>query len=235
MTLAARPSRTPRWLLPAILLVALLVMVGATVTLAGRGRDKEPPRAGQFSRPAPARPVVALDVQQVRDGRLTLGGGDTTVEATPASGVQVFVLRSVEPREVVPGDWVTVSGISNEVLNFTVRLVVIIPAALGPNPDDEGIPRLPSGFAGHEASRDQRQRPLLSGRVERVEGRTITFTGRGGTMALEIVPNTQVHRLTPGSPADIHEGDRLAYLPAHPGATPSDATTLLVLPAPAQR
>lgn len=231
MTTAALPGRMTRWLLPAALLAALLATGAAVGLLARRGRDQAPPRPGAFAAPAPAHPAVALDVQQVRGDTLTLGGPAGSFEVRLVGGVSVYALHPATSADAAPGDWVTVVGVANEVLNFAIRQVVIVPAALGATPDSEGVPRLPSALAGHEANRDRRERPLLAGRVERVDGQSLTYTGRNGAMTLDAGPSSRVQRLTAASPADIRAGDRIAYLPPRPGAALTDAAALLVLPA----
>jgi hypothetical protein len=232
MTAAAPPLRGLRLVLPVVLALALVGVALAVVMLAHRGRDREPPRPGAFTPPGPARPVTVLDVQQVRGGVLTLGGPSGSVEAALRPDVTVSVLRPAALDDIRPGDWVTLAGIPNEVLNFAIRQVVIIPADLAAVPDAEGVPRLAGdGFGGYEANRDTRERPLLSGRVERIEGGTVTFTGRAGTMTLEVGPGSPVQRLTRGAAADIRAGDRLAFLPDRPGAGLEDARAVLVLPA----
>lgn len=227
----SRPRRIdPRLAIPAAALILLALAAVAAITLARRGRDQEPPRAGAFAPPSAARPVVALDVQQARDGTLTLGGPGGSQSATPPSTAAVFVLRPATAADAAPGDWLMVAGIANEVLNFTIRQVVIVPAALQPTADAEGVPRVSDGLAGHEANRDPRERPLLAGRVERTDGQSLTIAARSGITTLDVGAGSPVQRLTAGTLADIREGDRIAYLPPQPGAGAGDARALLVLP-----
>lgn len=229
MTLAARPSRLPRWLLPSLLAAALLLMAVAAALLARRGRDQAPPVAGPFTPPGPARPALALDVQQARGGDFTLGGPGGTVAAAPAAGAAIILAQPATTVDVAAGDWLTIVGVPNEIYNFAIRQAVIIPAALGATPDADGIPRLTGGFAGHEANRDARERPLLAGRVERTAGGTLVIAGPAGPVTLDVAQPGLLYRLGAASAAEIREGDRVAFFPPRPAAGLGDAGAVLVL------
>lgn len=219
------------WLLPSALGVALLGGALAIVVLAGRGRDTSAPRPRAFVPPAAAHPAVAADVQQIRGSTITLGSSSGNTDATLPPALRVYVLERADARAAAPGDWVTVIGISNEVLNFTIRLVLIIPASAGAALDAEGIPRLPSGLAGHEANRDAAERPLAAGRVERVDGQTITLALHGRSATIDAASGSPIRRVTAADTSAIREGDRVAYVPTRPGAGAGEAQALLVLPA----
>jgi hypothetical protein len=217
------------WLGPVLLGGVLLVIVVGVVALVRHGADQAPPSVGPFTLPAPARLSVALDVQQVRGNTLTLAGAAGPTDVAPPPGIPVYVLEPARITEAAPGDWVTLVGISNEVLNFTIRQVLIIPASAGAQPDADGIARLPFGLAGHETARDPRERPLLSGRVEQAGSRELRLTVRGQTATFEVADGSPVRRLAPANLAAIREGDRIAFAPSHPGGDVSTATGLIVL------
>ncbi len=145
--------------------------------------------------------------------------------------MHVYVLRPAAPAEVQPGDWVVVAGVPNEVLNFAIRRITVIPAALGAQPDADGVPRLPSGLAGFEAGRDPRERPVLAGRVTAVAGPRIGLEVQGRAATLEISDPALLYRLAPGTLADIGAGDRIAGIPPLPGTALEAATALLLMPA----
>jgi hypothetical protein len=218
----------------ALPVAALLVFIGlivAVVVLVRAGQEPEPPRPRPFAVPAPARPATTLDVQQVHGATLTFATAAGNIDAALRPDTAVVILKPASASEAAPCDWVVVSGIANEVLNFTIRRVVIIPAALGATPGDDGIPRLPSGFDGHEATHDPKERPLLAGQVTAVQGQTLTLAGPAGPITLDGGQTRLLQRMTPATPADLREGDRIAYLPARPDMPVTDATALLVLPA----
>jgi hypothetical protein len=208
------------------------VLIGAAiavVVLAGQGQDTSPPKPGAFVLPAPARPAIAADVQQVRGSTLTLGGSGGNVEVSLAPSVPVYVLERTDLRAAA-GDWVTVVGIWNEVLNFTIRQVIILPASLGASIDAEGIPRLASGLAGHEANRDAVERPLAAGKVEQATGPSITLTLRGRPATIDAANGSPIFRLRAAGTDAIREGDRIAYIPVRDGAGADEAEAVLVLP-----
>lgn len=222
----AAPNRrsTGSWLPLAIAGLLLLAGIGAVLVLAQRsGRSDLPPEPGPLVAPLPAHPVVALDVQQSAGGRLTLSDGSRDV--APPSGSAVEFLRPIAASGVRPGDWLTVIGIPNEVRNFSIRSIVVL-ASPAP-PDTDGVRRSPGGFAGHEASRDGSERPLLGGIVERVDGEQVTLAGPAGPIAVTLGPRAPLYRLESGDASAIQEGDRIAFLAA-PALDAAGA--ILVLP-----
>lgn len=236
---AAVPSReTPEpggrrpWLAPALLGGGMLLVLALIAVLVVSGREKEPPRPGPFALPTAARPVAAADVQQVRPGSLVVAGSGGNETAALRPDVQVYRLAPARAADAVPGDWVTVIGIPNEVLNYTIRRVVIIPAALSPTPDGDGLPRIPAGFAGHEAQLDQKERPLMFGRVERVQGNQIALITRAGPFTLDTGSTKLLSRLTGVDAAAIRAGDHAAWFTAGASGRLSEATALLVSPQP---
>jgi hypothetical protein len=95
-------------------------------------------------------------------------------------------------------------------------------------PDADGVARSPGGFAGHEASRDPAERPVLGGVVERLDGNQATLRTPGGNVTLDLSATAPLLRLEAAAPDAIHEGDRIAY---RPGAAPglANAAAALVL------
>jgi hypothetical protein len=231
MTVAAPPRSSFAKFAPVVAALILAVLVAAVVLLVRAGREPQPPRPGAFAVPAPGRATVALDVQQLRGAALTLGGAGGNIEATPRQGVAVFSLQPARAGDAAPGDWIVVAGISNEVLNFTIHSVTIIPAALGAQPDAEGFPRLPSGFAGYETNRDARDRPMVAGRVTAVQGQSVTFTGPSGPVTLDGGQTALIRRMAQIGADAIRPGDRIVYLPSATVTRLEDAPALLLLPA----
>jgi hypothetical protein len=210
--------------------MALAMALTALVWPAGCTRERRPPAPGAFV--PPATPVgLRLDVQQVRGTVLTVTGEGGTREITLAPHLAVYVLRPARPAEVQPGDWIVATGVPNEVLNFAIRRITVIPAALGAQPDADGVPRLPSGLAGSEAGRDPRERPVLAGRVTAVAEPRISLEVQGRTATLEVTDPALLYRLARGTLADIGAGDRIAAIPPQSGAPLEEAAALLVLPA----
>jgi hypothetical protein len=213
---ALMPRRSfPAWLPPLALIAAIIVAALVVVGLTRRAAAPDvPPQPDAFEPPSPVRPTTALDVQQAVDGRLTLSDGMANVSLRPDAIVEF--LMPAGAGDVRLGDWVAVIGVPNEVRNFSIRSLVLLDRATPP--DEEGIVWSQGGFAGHEAARDQAERPLLGGRVTAVDGSHITADGPTGRAPLL--------RLVRGEASGIHEGDRIAF----PAGAIADAGAVLVLP-----
>ena len=225
-TMTALSSRRsiPAWLPPAVLLLTIAATFLAVLALARRAAAPDvPPQPPAFQPPSPVLPVSAHDVQQVAGGRVTLSDGSREVALAPA--VRVEVLRPATPDQIQRGDWLAVIGIPNEVRNFAIRSLVVIGG--GGTADREGVVRSPGGFAGHEASRDQAERPLLGGVVTAADGRSVTLQGPSGMVTVDLASGAPLRRLVEAGADEIREGDRVAY--AGSGAI-GDARSLLVLP-----
>ena len=224
--MTAVPARRslPAWLAPALLLAAIALAFAAVILLARRAAAPDvPPEPPALRPPAPARPATALDVQQAASGRLTLSDG--TRDTPLAPGARVEVLRPATTADVRPGDWLEVIGIPNEVRNFSIRSMVLL---AGPGqPDAEGVVRSPGGFAGHEAARDQTERPLLGGVVESVEGARAVLRGPSGPITVTFTPQAPLRRLVEARAEDVHEGDRIAFVGTE---RVGEARAVLVLP-----
>lgn len=217
---AAGPARSairpPAWLLPAVvgvLLVAALVLV---VVLASRAAEPDtPPKLKEFSAPLGGHPFVAYDVERLADGALTVSGGEgankrESSQISLPAGTRVEVLELSQPPAYRVGDWITIIGVPNEVKSFAIRAVVLLATPTAPDPD--GIARTPAGFAGNEANRDSKERPILGGTVERAEGSTVTLKTVTGLVPVEFGAGAPFRRSRPGTTEDIREGDRLAFL-----------------------
>ena len=225
MTALPRRRAFPAWIAPLALLLALVALFATVILLARRAAAPDvPPEPGAFERPSPVRPVVALDVQQADGGRLTLSDGSRDVPLD--SGVRVEALRPATAEQIRPGDWLAVVGVPNEVRNFAIRSLVVLPSPGAP--DHEGVVRSPGGFAGHEASRDQNERPVMGGVVTAVDGRRIVLQGAAGPITVELTPNAPLRRLSEMRADEVREGDRIAFS-ADSGRV-TDARSLLVLP-----
>jgi hypothetical protein len=224
MIAALRRPSARSWLPLALVGVALLLGIGAVILLAQRsGRSDLPPEPSAFVAPAPARPVVALDVQQSAGGRLTLSDGSR--DQALKADARVERLSAIEAAQLRPGDWLTVIGIPNEIRNFSIRSIVVLSSPAPP--DADGVRRSAGGFAGHEASRDGSERPLLGGLVERVDGERVTLAGPTGPVTVTLGPRAPLYRIEPAPPGSVREGDRIAFVSA---PSLDAATAILVLP-----
>ena len=223
MSVVASRRPFPAWLPPVLLIGGIILAAIVVIALARRaGAPDVPPQPDAFEPPAPVRPTTAFDVQQAAGGRLTLSDGSENVALRPDARVEV--LTPVGDGDVRVGDWLAVIGIPNEVRNFSIRSLVLIENAAPP--DAEGAVRSAGGFAGHEASRDQAERPLLGGRVSAVEGSRVTLDGLTGPLTVDLTDRAPLFRLAPGHAEQIREGDRMAL----PAGAIADAGSVLLLP-----
>lgn len=225
MRMSALMSRRsfPAWLPPLALIVGIIVAALIVVGLTRRAAAPDvPPQPDAFNPPSPVRPTIALDVQQAIDGRLTLSDGTANVSLRPDAVVEF--LMPAGAGDVQVGDWVAVIGVPNEVRNFSIRTLVLLDRDTAP--DEEGIVWSQGGFAGHEAARDQAERPLLGGRVTGVDGSRITLDGPTGAITVDLTNRAPMVRLMRGEASGIHEGDRIAV----PVGAVGDAGAVLVLP-----
>ncbi len=211
--------------LPAlILLVFIGAGVGLVVLSQSVGGSDAPPAAPPFVTPA-ASNVSALDVKQ-RDGDvLTLirQKAEATDERklTLTPGIRIERLTPINTADIQAGQWLAAVGIPNQVKNFAVRALVVIPG--GGTPASDGFVRSAGGFVGHESSQSQDDRPILGGIVERVEGSTIFLTTIAGPVQVRAEAGTPIFRLEPGTADDVGEGARLAGIFAE-----ADPVALLV-------
>ncbi len=220
--------RRPSIPLPLLLIGALLLAgVAAVLALTISGRDREPPRAGPFVPPPSAARAIARDVQQASPSAVVLGSEAGSVTGAIAASTPVYTVRPARPGDVRVGDWVTVVGVPNEVLNFAIRRVVVIAADLAPTADGDGVPRL-GGLAGYETSRDPRERPVIAGRVTATTASSITITSRERSMTVDVSAPGPLRRIERAAASDVREGDRLAYIPPRGGAPLAEAPAILI-------
>lgn len=210
--------------------VLLLAVLGGIVLLSQSvGAGDVPPEAPPFQ-PPPSAPVSAADIKLIDGVRLVIvrqtRAGTTEQELNVPAAAAIERLQAVAPADVVPGDWLTVVGVPNDVKNFSVLSLVILPGAASPG--DAGVARSPAGFAGHEPMRDPRARPILGGPVLRVEDNVITIVGPTGEIRVTagLEAPARLYRIEPASISDMREGDQIA------GEFDSDMpSALLLLPA----
>lgn len=214
----------PRWAAPLLALVLIGAGLATVIALAGRAAQPDlPPLPAAFRTPTPSRAVHAFDVQQASGGQVALSGVPAAVMVR--RDAQVEALRPATAAEVAPGMWLAVIGIPNEVRTFAIRSLVLIPDPAPPGAD--GIVRSRGGFAGHEAGRDQAERPLLGGIVERIQGNEITLRGPDGPISITLTAAAPLRLLEQSAASAIREGDRIATLDA---PSVADSTAVLVLP-----
>lgn len=237
------PRRAFRqWAPPLALAIVMVALLASVIGLARRaGAPDAPPQPGAFAAPPPSGPTVAYDVQQAAAGRLTLGN---------ASGPQAFrapkearnlalpgtlaveILAADTVDHVKEGDWLNVIGVVNGVRSFSIRAVVVIhdPA----QPGEDGFVRSPAGFVGHEASRDQEERPLFGGRVESVDGQAVTLTAPTGPVTVTLTERAPLYGFASSTAGEIPDGARVAFrLGAQPVLEAAEA--VLVLPGAASK
>ena len=127
---------------------------------------------------------------------------------TITAGLRIERMTPITTADVRVGEWLTAVGIPNQVKNFAVRALVLLPG--GGTPASDGFVRSAGGFVGHESSQSQDDRPILGGTVERIEGSTIVLTTVAGTVNVRAEAGTPIFRLEAGSAKDVGEGARLA-------------------------
>ncbi|MEO6397818.1 MAG: hypothetical protein ABIP13_05075 [Tepidiformaceae bacterium] len=181
-------------------------VLALTVGLAwGLNRDTLPPSPATFRAPAPKSSVNRYDVKASDADGLVLASAEGTDIRLPRPTAVDAVVRG---GALGVGDWVNVIGIVDEVRNFSIRAILVLPEH-GPIGAD-GVARTPAGFSGLETRRDPAERVIISGQVVRTEGETATLTGPAGEITLNLRPGAQVFRLEKGDPAAIRAGDGLA-------------------------
>jgi hypothetical protein len=229
--------RLPWWLAPLALAAVLAAGIAAVILLAQRaGQSNAPPEADPFVFSGPARPATPLDVQLVEGEKFTLsrsqaqGQQRQNIELQLPAATPVELLEPAVPGDIAPGDWITVIGIRNIVKSFSIHLIVVLPGTLAL---EDGIVRTNLGYFGHEAARDPNDRPILSGKVIRMDGATAVLDTPGGETTLEFLADAPLRKLRTGTAADIGEGDRVAVVTDAAGAL-QPATGLLDLVGGAQ-
>ncbi len=204
-------GRLPQWFVPVGLGGLFLALIATTLFLAHRAsRSDAPPEPPPFAGPAPVNPTTPFDVENANAGALNLQSGLSaqSLQVTLVPPAPVEFLEPAAPSTIVSGEVVTIIGIPNEVKSFSIRLIVVMPPTAPL--DSDGIARSPSGFAGHESERDQKERPILSGTVGSISGKTIVLTTAAGAVTLDLEPTAPLRRWRAGTGADVKPTDRLA-------------------------
>jgi hypothetical protein len=225
--------RSPRlgWVIPLALLLVFFVAVAGVLVFARQAAESDaPPPAAGFV-PPPGLSYVAFDVERNDNGvlRVVSGGGQQSaaLDVTLGADARVWLLEPAALEDLQAPLVVNAIAIPNEVRNFSIHLLAFGPATGAEVLDAEFVP-LADGFAGHETSRDVRERPVVSGVVERFDGNIGYVTTEAGQATIEIDPGAPVRLLRPGSAAEIRPGDRVAFHRAADGS-PDVSRGVLVL------
>jgi hypothetical protein len=216
------------WLVPAILAVLLLAGLATVLILARQAAKPDAPaQPGPFIAPAASRPSTTFDVQRVDGSTLTVTGVGNTKDSqqiTLPAGSRIEVLDAITPADLHPGDWMTVIGVPNAVKSFGIRSIVVI-GSPGP-PDSDGIVLTPAGFAGNEAGRDAKELPILGGAITQASALAATVQTMAGPVTISFAGAPPLRKVRAGTLADVHEGDRLAFLTT--GGAPNLGATLVL-------
>jgi hypothetical protein len=225
--------RRPRlpWLFPALLAVLVVGAMAGVLVLARQAAQPDSPPPPVAFVPPPPPSFVAFDVERNDGGvlRLTAGGGQqsTASEVVLAADARVWQLEPAVLSDLQAPLVVNVIAIPNEVRNFTIHLLAFAPATGSEALDAEFVP-LADWFAGHETSRDPRDRPVVSGVVERFDGNIGYVKTEAGQATIEIDAGAPVRLLRRGGAGEVQPGDRVAF---HRGAdgSPDASRGVLVL------
>lgn len=223
------------WLLPVALVVVFVAALAGVLVLARQAAESDAPPEPDAFGGAPPTGWLTFDVERAEAGQLRLvaGGGKQSEAIDLAIGAEtpVWLLEPASLADLRAPLVVNVIGIPNEVRNFTIRLL-----AFGPAPGSEALTGefvpLAGGFAGHETSQDARERPVVSGIVERFDGATAFVRTVSGQVTIEIEPGAPVRLLRKGNAGAISAGDRVAFRRGSDGG-PDLGGGVLVLPAAA--
>ena len=217
--------------MPAALVVVFVAAVAGVLLFARQAAESDaPPPAAAFV-PPPGLGYVAFDVERNDGGvlRLVSGGGQqsTAIDVTPGGDVRVWLLEPATLEDLQALLVVNVIAIPNEVRNFSIHLLAFAPANGTEALDAEFVP-LADGFGGHETSRDVRERPVVSGVVERFDGKIAIVKTEAGQATIEIDPGAPVRLLRGGMLGEVRPGDRVAFHRAADGS-PDVSRGVLVL------
>jgi hypothetical protein len=228
--------RARAWLIPAIVLLALVAMFAAVIFIAGNTGDSgAPPRPADFVAPQPSFPTVALDVQQVAAGGVITFANDQGQPdgTTIPPGAIVEVLRPIDFGDIPVGAEASLIGEPNDVRSFVVRTIVVFGVETVTTGVDAGV-RSRGGFEGWEAGRDRTLRVILSGTVTAVSADGITMDTATGALTIarteiEEPRMLPVYLLSEEDTGAIVAGARVAF-PAAGQSPDPDAEAVLVLP-----
>jgi hypothetical protein len=229
----AEVARSPRlaWLVPAVLVVVFIAAVAGVLLFARQAAESDaPPPAAAFV-PPPGLAYVAFDVERNDGGvlRVVSGGGQQSaaIDVTLGTDAKVWLLEPAALEDLQAPMVVNVISIPNEVRNFSIHLLAFAPANGSEALGAEFVP-LADGFAGHETSRDGRERPVVSGVVERFDGKIAFVKTEAGQATIEIDPGAPVRLLRGGTAGEVRPGDRVAFHRATDGS-PDVSRGVLVL------
>lgn len=233
MAIARAGGWRPRasWIVPlGFLLVVLATLVAVVVLSQHVGQSVSRPDPPPFVLPAGDTTIQRFDVKQAGGGKLTLAvpplKGQTAppdYEFWPGAGTRIEVLAPLAKGTLPqPGDWVSVIGITNEVRNFSIHSVVVVPdgGSEGAAGADH-VKRSPGGFAGNEAAPNGADQVILGGTVDHVDGMVLTLTGPAGPINVQLTEGAPLFRLEPGTVDEVREGDGVATNGLTPTAPPS--------------
>lgn len=207
--MTAPPALAPRrgWLLPAVLTVVAVTVVVAVAGLAwALNRDGLPAAPPAFRAPAPLTPANVYEVKEANESGLVLASADGATDIRVPRPTTIDTV--LQGGSLSAGDWVNVIGIVDEVRNFSIRAILVLPEHGAPGAD--GVARTPSGFTGLETRRDPIERIVIGGQVVRVDAKSATLNGPAGEITLTITKDAQLFHVREGNPAEIRAGDRLA-------------------------
>jgi hypothetical protein len=230
LAIARAANFRPRasWLVPLGFLVVVLGTLTAVIVLSQHvGQTVTRPNPPPFVPPTNDTTITRFDVKQAGGAQLTLAAPPVKGQAAPpdyilssAASTRIVVL---EPNTAAtlpqPGEWVSVIGIPNEVRNFSIHSIVVLPP--GGDAAANGVKRSPGGFAGNEAAPSGVEQVILGGTIERINGAALTLTGPQGPIQVQLTDRSPIFRLQAGSIDDVREGDSVAAKGLSGSAPPS--------------
>ncbi len=187
-------------------MVLTVAVVAATIGLAWiLNLDDLPPKPATFQSPPHAIPTNVYEIKAADADGLILASADGSDLLVPRPATTETVVAG---STIKAGDWVNVIGIVDEVRNFSIRAILVLPEHGAAGAD--GVARTPSGFSGIETRRDPAERIIIGGQVVKVEGGTATLVAATGEVTLTFKPETEILTVAKGDPSTIRAGDRLA-------------------------
>jgi hypothetical protein len=207
-----RPARFP-WLLPvALFAVVLAALVGVILFARESSKSDAPPQPPAFVAPELVT-YTAFDVETNDGGKLKVSSGSAQTASSSdlelPAGTRVWIMEPATAAELSPPLKVNVIGIPNEVRNYTIRMMVAAEPQ-GAISFEEPFLELFDGFYGHETSRDQRERVVLSVLLESFDGRDGVTRTANGPGTLYVDDGAPLRLLRQGAPGDLQPGDRIA-------------------------
>lgn len=201
-----------------MVLAGLLVAAAvAIVIVAGRQGGVDAPRLpGDFVLDSPlGESYAAFDVRELQGAVVTISSltasDDELLQVEFSDTARIELLDYATIGDIEPGQWIAVIGIPNEVFNFSIVSIVILPEFV-PAPGNLAVTL--GGFYGHEAGRGLSSadllRPVLGGEVIAIGEDTVTMAGPDGDIMLQIFEGAPLFLLRDATVADIRSGDRLA-------------------------